>query len=159
MNKDKKNSSNEKNKPNLPTGKHKNLVYRIGETLVMNCGEVATIIEYRNSQDITVEFKNCVDSEGNTIKKKTTYANFYQRKVSCEPQPEGFRKRGPRNDKDKKEREGDQKEMNNKEIATIKNYRTARDMDVQFDNGKIVKGVRYDDYLKGKLSSLHGYYE
>lgn len=43
---------------------------RLGETVIQNCGEVAVIVEYVNSQDITVQFK----ATGELV--KTRYDKF-----------------------------------------------------------------------------------
>ena len=43
---------------------------RLGETRTMNCGEVASIVEYTNYNDITVQFKNTEEVV------KTTYRYF-----------------------------------------------------------------------------------
>ena len=43
---------------------------RLGETRMMNCGEIAFIVNYANSNDITVKFKKT----GELV--KTTYKNF-----------------------------------------------------------------------------------
>lgn len=48
----------------------KKSINRIGEVKTMNCGELATIIEYNNRNDIIVEFKEYNE------KIRTTYANF-----------------------------------------------------------------------------------
>lgn len=43
---------------------------RLGERRKMNCGAIATIIEYRTSEDIDVQF------EDGYISKNKNYANF-----------------------------------------------------------------------------------
>ena len=48
---------------------------RLGETVMQNCGEVAVIVEYVNSQDITIQFK----TSGELV--KTDYRTFVRGKI------------------------------------------------------------------------------
>ena len=48
---------------------------KLGETVLQNCGELAFIVEYVNSQDITVQFK----TSGELV--KTKYGNFVRGEV------------------------------------------------------------------------------
>ena len=48
---------------------------RLGETVIQRCGEVAVIVEYVNSQDITIQFK----ATGELV--KTSYENFVRGNV------------------------------------------------------------------------------
>ena len=49
---------------------------RIGETLIMNCGEKATIIDYRKWDDIDVKF------EDGTIVKHRQYSGFKEGRIA-----------------------------------------------------------------------------
>ena len=57
---------------------------KLGETVLQNCGEVAFIVEYVNSQDITVQFK----TTGELV--KTTYNNFVKGEVKSHFTPSVF---------------------------------------------------------------------
>ena len=57
---------------------------RLGETVMQNCGEVAFIIEYVNSQDITIQFKKT----GELV--KTKYDTFVKGKVKSHFTPSVF---------------------------------------------------------------------
>ena len=48
---------------------------RLGETRMMNCGEIAFIVNYANYNDITVQFK----TTGEFV--KTTYKHFKNGKI------------------------------------------------------------------------------
>ena len=48
---------------------------RVGETVMQNCGEVAFIVEYVNSQDITIQFK----TSGELV--NTTYNHFVKGEI------------------------------------------------------------------------------
>ena len=50
---------------------------RLGEARVMNCGEIAFIVEYVGYNNITVQFK----TTGELV--KTTYQNFKNCNVKC----------------------------------------------------------------------------
>ena len=54
---------------------------RLGETVMQKCGEVAFIVEYVNSQDITIQFK----ATGELV--KTTYDHFVKGKVKSHFSP------------------------------------------------------------------------
>ena len=57
---------------------------RVGETVMQNCGEVAFIVEYVNSQDITIQFK----TSGELV--KTEYGAFVKGKVKSHFTPSVF---------------------------------------------------------------------
>ncbi len=126
---------------------------RIGECRKMTCGEKATIIEYQNSQDIMVEFKDCMDKDGLPVRKRTTYANFLRRSISCIPKKKDALKPGKKSDNDTNKRLNMTITMNNGETATIVGYRNARDIDVLFENGILIKGARYHDFIHKKMST------
>lgn len=57
---------------------------RLGETVIQRCGEVAFIVEYVNSQDITIQFK----ATGELV--KTEYGAFVKGKVKSHFTPSVF---------------------------------------------------------------------
>ena len=99
----------------------------------MNCGLFATIIEYRQFNDIDIQFE-----DGIIIKHKT-YANFrkgyighpYKRKII--------------------KRLEEKKIMNCGLLATIIEYRKFDDIDIQFEDGIVVKHKKYDNFRKGHI--------
>ena len=57
---------------------------RLGETVIQNCGEVALIVQYVNSMDITIQFK----TTGELV--KTTYNHFVRGEVKSHFTPSVF---------------------------------------------------------------------
>lgn len=57
---------------------------KLGETVIQNCGEVAFIVEYVNSHDITIQFK----TSGELV--KTTYSHFVRGEVKSHFTPSVF---------------------------------------------------------------------
>lgn len=57
---------------------------RLGETVIQNCGEIAFIVEYVNSQDITIQFK----TSGELV--KTDYGTFVRGSVKSHFTPTVF---------------------------------------------------------------------
>jgi predicted nucleic-acid-binding Zn-ribbon protein len=115
--------------PNLKTG---NFIHgRVGETHMMNCGMQATIIAYRGFADIDIQF------EDETVV-KTNYRNFKTGHIS---HPNlGIHKIG------------EIQMMNCGMQATIITYRGSQDIDIQFEDGTIVKNKQYHNFLKGRIA-------
>lgn len=105
---------------------------RLGETRTMNCGKKATIIAYNNSHNIDVQF------EDGTIVKHKSYGSFQTGKIAI-----------PANNKES--RTGETKIMNFGMKATIINYNNNKDIDVQFEDGTIVKHRSYLHFKKGSI--------
>ena len=57
---------------------------RLGETRMMNCGEIAFIVNYKNNNDITVQF----EATGELV--KTTYQQFKNGSVKSRFTPSVF---------------------------------------------------------------------
>lgn len=108
---------------------------RTGETRIMRCGMKATIIEYVNSHNITVQF------EDGTVSEHRYYGDFEKGKIEH-----------PNNRPDYTLRVGEQNEMNCGLIATIIEYRKSNDIDVQFEDGVVVKHRLYQDFLRGEIT-------
>lgn len=117
---------------------------RLGEKRLMNCGMEAEIITYNNSSDINIKF------EDGTIVENRSYRNFRTGQIA-NPQ------------KLLKERLGEKKLMNCGMEAKIVAYRNAFDLDVQFDDGYVVKQRTYHEFkdkhilnpnIRGKLKRL-----
>ncbi len=108
---------------------------RIGETRVMKCGEKCTIIAYRGNRDIDVQF-----DDGTVIKNKS-YQRFNQGAIGKQTL-------------NKTKRIGNSRIMNCGKRCTIIAYRNSGDIDVQFENGKIISHRTYEHFLKGSISYL-----
>lgn len=114
---------------------------RVGMTLMMNCGMKAKIIKYENSMDIDVQFE-----DGTCIKHKR-FENFQRGKI-MNPNI-SMVKTNPLKD----ERKGMSLMMNCGMEAMIIEYRYARDIDVQFKDGTIVKNRTFGCFQKGEIAN------
>ena len=110
----------------------------IGQTRMMNCGMTATIITYRNNNDIDVQFEN-----GN-IRKHMKMISFKSGGIALE----SF-------DKIKTKCIGMTRTMNCGLKATIINYRNSNDIDVKFENGTISQHKCFNAFLKGQIKQSH----
>ena len=102
------------------------------ETNIMKNGMNAKIIALRNKKDMDVQF------EDGTIVTNKNYEDFKRGKI-------GY----PKNRIQKI------KQMSNGLYATIIEYRNACDMDIQFEDGTIVKNRRYGNFKRGDISHEH----
>ena|GEM_PF-727195 len=114
---------------------------RIGMSLTMNCGMKATIIDYHNCSDINVQF------EDGTVVKHRAFAQFKNKQIA-NPNILIIR---PNPLKDK--RKGMSLMMNCDMKATIIAYRNSQDIDIQFEDGIIVKHKAFDSFQKGKIAN------
>lgn len=107
-------------------GKKKCRENYIGQTKMMNCGKSATIIEYRSSSDIDVQFEDGILKQhvdcGNF--KKGTIAHPYIKETHV----------------------GETIKMTCGMDATILEYRSFRDIDVMFEDGTVVKNKQYGSF-------------
>ena len=108
---------------------------RIGETRIMNCGKKATIIAYRKSSDIDIEFEDGVKVYNRS------YWSFTQGEIAYP----GF--------KYLYDRTGEQKLMNCGMFATIIRYGSAKDIDVKFENGYCVYNTTYKKFKEGIIQN------
>ena len=111
---------------------------RLGETLKMNCGLYATIVVYRNTHDIDVQFEN-----GEIVTHKS-YDKFIKKSISP----------GERNGHyyiTKNCYMGKTKKMNNGLYATVIDYRSHTDIDIQFETGYITKHKKNYNFKIGKI--------
>lgn len=106
----------------------------IGKTKVMNNGMKATIIEYKNSKDITIQFEN------GTIREHIALCSFNNSQVAIEQ----------RTTKKSIDYIG-QTHINFGMKATIIAYRGWRDIDVKFENGTIRKYTNISQFNKGTI--------
>ena len=105
-------------------------VKRIGECRKMNCGMDATIIAYRNSHDIDIQF------EDSTIVYHKSYTSFKKGNISKPT-----------------DRLVETRQMNNGMIAKIIAYRSNTDIDIQFEDGTIVTHKSYCNFKKGLIAN------
>lgn len=115
----------------------------IGETINSKYGMTATIIAYRRYNDIDVQF------EDGYIAKNTSYALFIKdsvlnKNVAANPAQ-------AKNIDTRKDRLGQQLKANNGQLMTIIKYRSAGDMDIQFEDGTIVQHKSYTNFLTGNI--------
>ena len=116
--------------------KHPSLIKRerIGEQNMANNGQKMTIIAYRKSNDIDVQF------EDGTIVSKKSYSSFRAGAIS-----------NPNVDCNEKCRIGQTNKSKYGLIMTIIAYRNKCDIDVQFEDGVIVTNKTYSNFLKGSI--------
>ena len=106
---------------------------RLGETRMMNCDMEATIIRYGNSKDIDVRF------EDGTIAKCKMYGEFKRGKIA-HPSTTA------------ENRLGETRMMNCGMEATIIRYENNRDIDVRFEDGKVVGHKAYGTFKRGEIA-------
>ena len=105
---------------------------RLGETRMMNCGMEATIIRYGTCADIDIRFE-----DGTVAVHKTCNA---------------FKKGEIANQNIKASRLSETRMMNCGMEATIIRYGKAIDIDVRFEDGKVVVHKAYDKFKKGSIA-------
>lgn len=105
---------------------------RVGETRVMNCGMKATIIRYGKYSDIDVRFEDGVIVEH---KRYRAFENGNIANPNFNP------------------RLGETKMMNCGMEATIIRYGKHSDIDIRFEDGKVVVHKKYDQFKKGEIAN------
>ena len=131
--------------PKAPkTGRGRAYNDRTGEKRMMSCGQPATIIAYRSSIDMDIQF------EDGAIATKCQYPSFAMGYVK-HPNHElsGIHKHHTRNHET---RTGESKRMHNGLIATITDYRGEYDIDIIFEDGTELKGLKYQSFRRGEIS-------
>ena len=106
---------------------------RIGMSMMMNCGMRATIINYRTCNDIDVQFK-----DGIIVKHK---------KFKCFQKGEIMNPNWSKN-----KREGMSLMMNCGMKATITKYSKAHDINIQFEDGTIIKHQNFRKFQNGQIA-------
>ena len=109
---------------------------RIGEVGISTFGEKMEIIEYVNNSNITVKFEDGTVVSGKTYgcfkDGRINNTNYYQRRIG----EENMSKHGQK--------------------MKIVAYRSATDIDVQFENGTIVTNKTYRNFQKGTIDNPVG---
>ena len=119
--------------PNYKSIKNK-FKERMKETRIMNNGMKATIIDYRNTNDIDVQF------EDKTVVTNVSYGSFLRGNI-----------RNPNINKNSNMHKNKEKIMHNGQKCKIIAYRNANDIDVQFEDKTIVTNTFYSSFLKGSI--------
>ena len=109
---------------------------RVGETRIMNCGMEATIIRYGGATDIDVHF------EDGTVVKHKTYRAFKKGSIS-----------NPNIKASAETCLGETRMMNCGMKATIIRYGKYSDIDICFEDGKVVEHKAYDTFKKGSITN------
>ena len=109
---------------------------RVGETNTANNGMKMTIIAYRKSDDIDVQF------EDGTIVEHKRYGDFKRGAVSNVPVKNLYHRVGEINT------------ASNGMKMTIIAYRSCRDIDIQFEDGTIVEHRDYSSFKNGQISNI-----
>ena len=109
---------------------------RIGEKSKANNGMEMTIVAYRSSADIDIQFE-----DGNVVKNKR-----YQQFKKGEIANPNIKNESLRND-----RIGEEVKAKNDLRMKIIAYRNANDIDVQFEDGVFVKNRSYANFRKGNI--------
>ena len=118
-------------------------VSHIGERKQMKNGLFATIIAYRNCNDIDVEF------EDGTIREHRQYSSFNKGGISKESYSHGSVCQSK--PICQSNRIGEKKQMKNGLFATIIAYRNCNDIDVEFEDGTIREHRRYSNFNEGSI--------
>lgn len=116
---------------------------RIGEINKNKQGLNMRIVEYNGCKDINVEF------EDKTLVKHKTYINFKSGKITNP----NFKKVQKLNLF--KSRKGEVNIINNGQKITIIRYENDFDIDVQFEDGIIVKNKSYKDFINSRIHYPH----
>lgn len=124
---------------------------RIGEQNRAKNGLMMTIIEYRNSTNIDIQF------EDGFIVYHKTYSRFLSGMIGHPKYPAYTRRNNLYMKKRiKTDRIGQTNTASNGMILTIIAYRHVTDIDVQFEDGAIVTHVRYDAFKNGRIPHPSG---
>lgn len=116
--------------PNPQLSSQAALKNRVGETTIAKNGQVMKIIAYRNCRDIDIQF------EDGTVVKNRAYHNF---RNGCITHSSEFKK------------VGETIVANNGMKMTIIAYRNCNDIDIQFEDGVIVRNKTYNNFVKGHI--------
>ena len=112
---------------------------RLGETKVMKCGKKATVIAYRTSSDIDVQF------DDDTIITGVPYRRF----VLCDLVAKNFSYK----ERIAQNRIGETLVMKNGMAATIISYQNALDITIEFEDGTIRTKQSYSNFRTGSIGN------
>lgn len=110
-----------------------NGVSRIGESVMQKCGQKATIVEYKDYHNIAICF------EDGTVVQGRSYKVFLKGEI-YNPCLYG-------------ERIGESRMQRCGQMATIVECPNSRNITVKFDDGTLVSGLQYNNFLKGVIGN------
>lgn len=110
---------------------------RIGETAAMNCGETCMITDYRSSLDIDVRFTDGAVITG------ASYSAFVKRELTHPSRMFCVQA---------EQRLGEKGKTNSGLVIKIVGYRSAMDLDVQFEDGAVSEHISYTDFRNGTIA-------
>lgn len=117
---------------------------RIGETMTNSDGCIGTIIAYRLTNDIDIQF-----NDGTILKHK----NYYSFKKGLYKNPNYKKSEPVKVVKTKPSKVGETIIANNGQKMTIISYRSYKDIDVQFEDGTIITNRRYQHFKNGEINN------
>lgn len=124
---------------------------RIGETRVMHCGMTAKIIKYTTCNDIDVQF------EDGYIATRKSYYDFKKGCIANRKQQQQRQQqsqlRKQQRQQQRQQRIGETRIMNCGMAAKIVKYAAHVDIDVQFEDGIVVRHKTYDSFKKGNIAN------
>ena len=112
---------------------------RIGATNTAHNGMLMTIIDYKSSTDITIQF------EDNAVVYHKTYAHFLQGKIA-HPKQKNHRFI---------DRTGETNIASNGLKITIVTYRDSKNVDIQFEDGTLIPHQEYKAFKQGYIKHPH----
>ena len=122
--------------PNCPTVRVPKKI-RIGEVSKATNGQQIKIVAYRNYADVDIQF------EDGTIVCHKSFSNFLDGKVK-NPNTEAQRRQS---------HIGETVTASNGQKMTIVGYHNTKNIDVQFEDGTIVKEKRYNNFKRGLIAN------
>lgn len=116
------------------------VVNRIGETNIANNGQLMTVINYRKSNDIDVQF------EDGSIVMHRTYLCFRKGHIA-----------NPNFNLHATKFIGQKNKNSDGQLMTIISYRTTDDIDVEFTDGTVVRHRQIVDFKRGNIKNPNFY--
>lgn len=117
---------------------------RKGETVYNSDGLKMTCIEYRLSTDIDIQFE-----DGTVL----THKDYYAFKRGKYKNPNYTKSKPIKVSKSKLTHKGESIIAKNGMKMTIIDYRSSKDLDVQFEDGTIVRNKRYQHFKNGEINN------
>lgn len=121
-----------------PTYKQQRYQYRVGETRQNTKGQIMRVIAYRSHDDIDIQF------DTGEIREHMSYSSFCDGKIAISP------KQKPYTADDVL---GTTNKAKNGQLMTVTAFRAGIDIDVTFEDGTVVSGVRYCNFLTGCIKN------
>ena len=122
-----------------PNKEYHPIICREGESIINHQGMKMTIIKYRNTFDIDIEF------EDGTIVQHKAYSNFIRKNIN---NPNKLKVNPNTVD-----RTGEERIANNGMKMKVIKFRGARDIDIEFEDGTIVTNKSMSEFRKGKIGN------